>query len=281
MKWFQHLTNASDDEDITALLEQFGPEGYGVYWLIGELVGRNIKDHQDDPSHSLLPATWARKCFISESKFTKIVNFLADRQKISLERKDKHLVITHEKIMKYCSDWVKRLQREAGETPETRRTDSGGTPAIKKERKKENKERKRDTPESLQSQEASGAPESVDRQQGKAALKAAREALDKLPTQAKPTAAVNEKTEPEEEERPPAPTIDELEDELDNTFSRILDANLLPPKAAEDVMELVVKHHTHKIDAEQFSSLLDRIVEDRRTKIALLGIPGVVTRVRA
>jgi hypothetical protein len=41
------MTDASDDEKIAMLLEQHGPEGYGVWWLILEAVAlKTTKDNR-------------------------------------------------------------------------------------------------------------------------------------------------------------------------------------------------------------------------------------------
>lgn len=37
MKWFKHYTDASNDDGINRLEQEFGYEGYGVYWKIIEL----------------------------------------------------------------------------------------------------------------------------------------------------------------------------------------------------------------------------------------------------
>ena len=37
MKWFKHYTDASNNDAINRLEQEFGYEGYGVYWKIVEL----------------------------------------------------------------------------------------------------------------------------------------------------------------------------------------------------------------------------------------------------
>ena len=37
MKWFKHYTDASNNDAINRLEQEFGYEGYGVYWKITEL----------------------------------------------------------------------------------------------------------------------------------------------------------------------------------------------------------------------------------------------------
>ena len=44
MRWFKHLTTASDDETMAALIEEFGPEGYGVFWIILEKIAAQMTE---------------------------------------------------------------------------------------------------------------------------------------------------------------------------------------------------------------------------------------------
>ena len=42
MKWFKHYTDASDDEFIAELEDEFGWEGYGRWWKLLEIIGQNM-----------------------------------------------------------------------------------------------------------------------------------------------------------------------------------------------------------------------------------------------
>ena len=191
MKWFQHLTTAQDDEDLTALLERYGPEGYGVYWLLGELVGRNVKDHTDAPETEMLRATWARKCYVSEKKFDLIVTFLHRRRKISvterIEGRHAYVTIRHEKVLKYCDEWIKKLRSKSGSTPEALGTDSGVTPAKGSKERKERKERKGIASPHAPSVNQGAEAQEIDPEQLQRSRAALREAIRNLPDRTRTT----------------------------------------------------------------------------------------------
>jgi hypothetical protein len=203
MKWFQHLTTAQDDEDLTALLERHGAEGYGVYWMLGELVGRNVKDHTDAPETEMLRATWARKCYVSERKFDQIVTFLHRRQKIDVrervEGRHAYVTIRHEKVLKYCDEWIKKLRSKSGATPESLGTNSGVTPAKESKERKERKERKGIEAPGGPSLEQGPQAQQVDPEQLQRSRAMIKEAIRNLPDHTRTKATTGEINIPEEE----------------------------------------------------------------------------------
>jgi hypothetical protein len=68
--WFRHADNAKDDKRIMYVIDQLGPEGYGIYWILWEVL-RNEEDHTYPMD--LLPIL-AKKYNSSGAKFTAIVS---------------------------------------------------------------------------------------------------------------------------------------------------------------------------------------------------------------
>ena len=126
MRWFKHLTQASEDEKLAEILELHGAEGYGVYWLILEKIAF-LMDGTDKTSARYSIKKWAKFC----GKSPKILRkFLETFQKLSLfnieicENNSDFLVIECRKLLKYRDEYSKK----SGQTPDNDRTNSGETP---------------------------------------------------------------------------------------------------------------------------------------------------------
>ena len=67
--WFRHDSNAKDDPKCILLIEQLGPEGYGIFWILIELL-------RDQPEYKypmkLLPSL-ARRYNTSTEKIKTVV----------------------------------------------------------------------------------------------------------------------------------------------------------------------------------------------------------------
>lgn len=68
--YFPHDSNAKDDPKVVMLIEQLGPEGYGIYWILIETL-------RDQPNYryplNLLPAL-ARRYITSKEKIETVVH---------------------------------------------------------------------------------------------------------------------------------------------------------------------------------------------------------------
>lgn len=43
MRWFKHMTDTKNDEKIVSLISKVGLEGYGFYWSILEIIGKQME----------------------------------------------------------------------------------------------------------------------------------------------------------------------------------------------------------------------------------------------
>jgi hypothetical protein len=138
MKWFRHLTTAGDDGDLVDLSEKFGAAGYGIYWRLVEIVGKEIKEPQDPPRVRMLTATWARRTYASNRPhFDRVRTHLEMAGKIECEFDGDYLIISIPKLLKYCDEWVQRLGSRSGAARDSLGTNSGATRSrykIRKER---------------------------------------------------------------------------------------------------------------------------------------------------
>jgi hypothetical protein len=85
MRWFKHLTRAHLDETVTPLLATLGPEGYGFYWLICEIVAESM-DNSDRCSATHLLKVWSSRCHTKPEKMSRTARKLASLGLIEAEQ---------------------------------------------------------------------------------------------------------------------------------------------------------------------------------------------------
>lgn len=67
MRWFKHISDAAEDEKLARILVEFGPEGYGIWWLIVEIVARQMD--KTDRHHASYPLSiWVKKTGVYHHK---------------------------------------------------------------------------------------------------------------------------------------------------------------------------------------------------------------------
>lgn len=115
MRWTKHLTLAHADKALAAILEEFGAEGYGVYWLMIEDIAAPMeKDKMIDPSATHSWVKWSQICHCSVRVLKSIANRLEEKKLIDLISIDNRSQITIHNILKYKDEYSKK----SGQTPE-------------------------------------------------------------------------------------------------------------------------------------------------------------------
>jgi|GEM_PF-5161273 len=147
MRWFKHLTNAHDDECMSELIDEFGPEGYGVWWIILEKIAAQMdKTERCFARYSL--KKWSKTCGISVKKFQKTVSFLSKLEKVTAKKCEKNsdfLIIECRNLLKFRDEYTKK----SIQTPDKRRILSGATPDQETdEQKQKQKQKQKQTPHS-------------------------------------------------------------------------------------------------------------------------------------
>jgi len=113
MKWFKHLSSAYTDLAIRQLIEEFGIEGYGVYWLCCELVaqqGKGFKLKKKQNWFKLL-------CLISklnEKKCSEMLQKMSELNLICPRAYKKGTIYLH-KMNKYADEYTYKVQRKSGQ----------------------------------------------------------------------------------------------------------------------------------------------------------------------
>lgn len=138
MRWFKHLTDAADDEKLADILTEFGPEGYGVWWLLVEVIGKQMDSSPKcEASYSL--DHWARKLYVSKRKTTSFLTVFSEKNLIFLEYDNSNvlgkIIVKIPKMLNFRDEYSKK----SGQPPDKVPTISGAREQKKKESKKENK----------------------------------------------------------------------------------------------------------------------------------------------
>lgn len=114
------MTAAHQDIAIVSLLEEFGPEGYGIYWLLLEHFSAVLeKEMTSVPPLAHSVVGWSKICHCSARTFRKFADRAADLQLISStsladlrqfsgRSPADRLQIEVPKLMKYRDEWSKR-----------------------------------------------------------------------------------------------------------------------------------------------------------------------------
>jgi hypothetical protein len=118
MRWFKHLTDASDDDFLKLLEHSFGWEGYGRWWKLCEIVGKNIKKHDQVASRSLPWPEWQTKLKAKRNQLRCFLECLANQGRISLKETDDILEITLPKLLKYRDEYSKKSGHAPDENPD-------------------------------------------------------------------------------------------------------------------------------------------------------------------
>lgn len=135
MRWYKHVTNSHNDEKLAEILHEFGLEGYGFWWLLCEIIGKEM-DNSDRCHLSYPLAAWARKLHCSKrktsmffQKFSEIslvfLDFSAENEKSCIGK----LTVKIPNLLKYRDEYSKK----SGQTPDKLPKDSGAKKEIEKE----------------------------------------------------------------------------------------------------------------------------------------------------
>ena len=118
IKWFKHISDSLDDPFISDLLDEFGSDGYLVFFGILEIISRefDIKTPgKVEVSHNYL----RRKLRLSWHKVSTILNFCEKKDRFFVTDNKRRIVINCPKYKDMLDDWTSRKLRSDSEvTPE-------------------------------------------------------------------------------------------------------------------------------------------------------------------
>lgn len=115
MKWFCHMTSSANDEKLSALMDEYGLEGYGFWWRVVEIVGTYV-DEKGKHSVKLSPKKWGNLLGISPKKFQTLAEFCANLELIFIKNDKNIIEISIPNILKYCDTYTKQKTKNFEET---------------------------------------------------------------------------------------------------------------------------------------------------------------------
>ena len=111
MKWFRHESNSHKNLKFQALIDKFGWEGYGFFWILCELVAEQGKNYRISPTKN-----WKKYFFsnlnISEEKCDELLGEMADSNLISKKSLNKG-ILSIPKMKDYADNYTSRLRTNA------------------------------------------------------------------------------------------------------------------------------------------------------------------------
>jgi hypothetical protein len=126
MRWFKHLTIANRDESLNQLIDEFGLEGYGAYWLIVELIAEKITPKMTEENQIFLKLSeknWRKFLGFSPKKFQKFLGF-SQKFELFLQKSDEKnpdlISLYCPKLLKYRDEYTRKKIKN----PESLRSNS-------------------------------------------------------------------------------------------------------------------------------------------------------------
>lgn len=117
MKWFKHLTNASSDEFMQSIIDEFGLEGYARWWLILETIAEKM----DGSDRCSVAYPWSKWQSILRGKRNKLETFLerlGNKSKINLKSSENILEIECPKLLIFRDEYSKKSGQSPDSTPD-------------------------------------------------------------------------------------------------------------------------------------------------------------------
>ena len=108
MKWFRHESNSHKNLKFQSLIDKFGWEGYGFFWILCELVAEQGKNYRIPPTKN-----WKKYFFsnlnISEEKCDELLKEMANSNLISKISLNKGILFIP-KMKDYADNYTSRLR---------------------------------------------------------------------------------------------------------------------------------------------------------------------------
>ena len=117
MKWFKHLTSAYTDIALRQIVEDFGMEGYGLWWITCELIGQQGENFRIKKEKN-----WKISLkIISKLEEEKINKILEQFAKLDLikEKELKNGILSIKNMSKYADEYFIKKKRQSPDTIQT------------------------------------------------------------------------------------------------------------------------------------------------------------------
>jgi len=114
MKWFKHISDSLDDPFIQDLMDDFGSDGYLVFFGMLEILSREFK--VESPGKVELSRNYIRrKLRLSWHKCSTILKFCEKNRRFFITENGDKIDINCPKLKDMCDDWTQRQLRSYSE----------------------------------------------------------------------------------------------------------------------------------------------------------------------
>ena len=118
------MCNSNRDEKLSELMDEFGLEGYGFYWLVIELIGEQLNE-KNKTYLSYSPNKWKRISGVSSQKLRVLLEFLKNRELFLIENTKVLITIDCPNLLKFRDEYTERASKsrdkvgtKSGQKPE-------------------------------------------------------------------------------------------------------------------------------------------------------------------
>lgn len=133
MKWFQHQSDSYSNLKHQELIESFGIEGYGMWWVCCELVAQQGEEYRIKNGKNWKKAI-KHITKLDAERIEEILSFMAQINLIDKKWLNRE-VLAIPKMAEYSDDYTKKIQRVSGHNTDNVRQDKK---RIDKNREEEN-----------------------------------------------------------------------------------------------------------------------------------------------
>ncbi len=107
MRWFKHLSASNRDEKLRRIQDEFGIEGYGLYWIILETIAEKM-DKKDCTSMTFSLKNWKKITGVSDKKLRKFLTF-SNNLKLFIVKDSQGLIsLECPNLLKYRDEYTGR-----------------------------------------------------------------------------------------------------------------------------------------------------------------------------
>lgn len=114
VRWFKHMTGSHNDESLCRMMDKFGLEGYGAYWVVLEAIAAQC-DKSDKTSITLSVKNWRKIVPFAPQKLTKWLAFAQQLTLFSVEISENLVKVSCPKLLKYRDEYSERRAKKSGE----------------------------------------------------------------------------------------------------------------------------------------------------------------------
>ena len=107
MRWLKHLTNSNRDEKLRRIQDEFGLEGYGLYWIILETIAEKVSKN-NCTSMELSVQNWKKITGVSAKKLQNFLVFAQEVELFLVINSQNLITIECPNLLKYRDEYTSR-----------------------------------------------------------------------------------------------------------------------------------------------------------------------------